>query len=62
MRLQALKIDASNVKALYRKAHALRHKDDFVNAKVDIKKALSLAPKSLEVRRYCTDTKIRYLQ
>jgi tetratricopeptide (TPR) repeat protein len=50
----ALEFEPTNTKAYYRRACLHRIKDDFENAKVDIKKALELSPNDFEVRReYC---------
>jgi len=51
---QALAFEPENTKAYYRRAVLNRIKDDFENAKADIKKALELSPNDFEVRReYC---------
>lgn len=48
---QALYSDVKNVKALYRRAQAYRHKDEFAKARADISAALALAPKDVDLRR-----------
>lgn len=51
MFFQALVMKEDSVKALYRRAQAYRHKDEFVLAEADLSLALALQPEEVALRR-----------